>query len=572
MSWPRAALLGIVLVAGCPSRFDPRAEPLTATSNDPEARRAYREARERLDAGDFASARSRFHDFRAAHPEDPMAPGAALWEARAALGTGDGAAAIAIVEPMAKAREGDPVAERARFILGLSLARSESAADAARARELLRPFVAIIASGDDQVELHAALAEAALRLGDAPDALAEYGRFYEGARPAERVYIRMRTAALIEKLPADEAKAQRRRFGLEIEAAGGGIEVEKAAIGLALPLSGRNRLTGERALRGALLAAESIPAGSATLDLRVRDTESNPERAAQVVDELAKDGVVAVVGSPDRAEAQAQAARAEALGLPLLELAPDDAPRDKAGLVFKLVRPNPARAEALAARAVSLGAARIATLYPDNAYGKKMAEAFAERARAKGAKVVAEVPYDEKTTTFIAVAKKLVAEKPDAVFVPAAAVQLSLVASQLAASGVLVTQGGKGKGALLLATADGLSVKLLQSAGRYVQGAVLAPVFYADAADGRLGPFVEKFRGQYGEEPGAADALGYDAVQAVRGALGKIEKAEGRAELARRVAGGMEVGVTGVLGFAAGERGGTPQLYVVDGKAIRALR
>src|SRR6185369_10489226 len=66
----------IVMTSGCPSRFDPRAEPLTATSSDPEARRAYHEAREKLDSGEFREARARFHDFRAAHPEDPLVQGA----------------------------------------------------------------------------------------------------------------------------------------------------------------------------------------------------------------------------------------------------------------------------------------------------------------------------------------------------------------------------------------------------------------------------------------------------------------------------------------------------------------
>jgi branched-chain amino acid transport system substrate-binding protein len=204
-----------------------------------------------------------------------------------------------------------------------------------------------------------------------------------------------------------------------------------------------------------------------------------------------------------------------------------------------------------------------------------MADAFAQVARARGVPLVAELKYDERSTTFIQPVNKLSAARPDAVFVPAPATQLELVAAQLAASGVTKTQGAAGKkpGALLCATADGLSPKLLASAGRYVQGALLAPVFYPDAADQRIAPFVERFRALFGEEPGAADALSFDAVQAVRRGLDGLDLSEGREGLARRIAASDAVGVTGPLRFEArGARGGAAQIYVVDGDVIHAMR
>jgi len=52
-----------------------------------------------------------------------------------------------------------------------------------------------------------------------------------------------------------------------------------------------------------------------------------------------------------------------------------------------------------------------------------------------------------------------------------------------------------------------------------------------------------------------------------------VDPARGRADLARLVAAGRELGVTGTLGFGeGGERAGAPQLYVVEGDAIRAVR
>src|SRR5258708_5756434 len=175
--------LASIALCGCPAHLDLKTEPVKISSSNPAAQKMYNDARARLEAGDYREARVMFRNFRAQYPDDPLGPSAVLWEARADLGVGEAGAAQKLVEPLAARPAGDPVADRARLLLGLALARSSSTADAARSRELLRPFVGPMGSGDDAVELHAALAEASARLGDVGDSLAEYQRFYEGARP-----------------------------------------------------------------------------------------------------------------------------------------------------------------------------------------------------------------------------------------------------------------------------------------------------------------------------------------------------------------------------------------------------
>ena len=63
----------VALSAGCPTRFDPRAETLKS-SPDAEADHAYREARARLDVGDLKEAEARFATFLEKWPNDPLAP------------------------------------------------------------------------------------------------------------------------------------------------------------------------------------------------------------------------------------------------------------------------------------------------------------------------------------------------------------------------------------------------------------------------------------------------------------------------------------------------------------------
>ncbi|MEU7034495.1 ABC transporter substrate-binding protein [Streptomyces sp. NPDC046237] len=94
-------------------------------------------------------------------------------------------------------------------------------------------------------------------------------------------------------------------------------------IGALVPLTrpgwteaGRHLLTGLELGVGDVNAAGGI--AGAPLELVVRDTAADPQRAATAVDELAGLGVAAVVGEYHSVVARAAAARADALGLPFL--------------------------------------------------------------------------------------------------------------------------------------------------------------------------------------------------------------------------------------------------------------
>jgi branched-chain amino acid transport system substrate-binding protein len=214
---------------------------------------------------------------------------------------------------------------------------------------------------------------------------------------------------------------------------------------------------------------------------------------------------------------------------------------------------------------------------PDNPYGRKQAAAFVAAARAAGLQVVAEERYDPQATTFGPVVNRLKGRAFDGLFVPDRAAVLELLAPALARAGLWSRPAGgpagkKVRGFVLLSTAEGLSARLVRAAGRYVQGAVLAPGFYGDAEDERVAPFVASFREAYGEEPGLFEAFGHDAVRVVRAAVagGARTRADVRARLQR---GAVHTGVTGQVTFGPdGHRVDPPLLYQVDGERIRLLR
>jgi ABC-type branched-subunit amino acid transport system substrate-binding protein len=75
---------------------------------------------------------------------------------------------------------------------------------------------------------------------------------------------------------------------------------------------------GQHLLAGLELAVRDVNDAGGSLELMVRDTGADPQRAAAAVDELARMGVAALAGEYHSVVACAAAARADALGLPFL--------------------------------------------------------------------------------------------------------------------------------------------------------------------------------------------------------------------------------------------------------------
>ena len=134
---------------------------------------------------------------------------------------------------------------------------------------------------------------------------------------------------------------------------------------------------------------------------------------------------------------------------------------------------------------------------------------------------------------------------------------------------------GQPRPVLLLSTANELSHKLVESAGRYVQGALLCPGFFADDDDPRARGFVEAYRAAYGHDPHATEAYAYDAVAILRAVTGRGARTRGDVVKALGSVGGGPVlqGLTGNVAFGPDHgRVDSPLVYVVDGDDIHAVR
>jgi len=400
-------------------------------------------------------------------------------------------------------------------------------------------------------------------------------------------------AAFVEK----ETSAARHSLGFDAS----GVPVgpgDPTRIGLALPLSGKFKVVGEAALRAAMLAGGTPapgPTGNAgTTQLVVRDTATDPERAARGVSELTRgEAVIGIVGAASAKAGPGAIAQATEDGIAVLSL--EDVAPGALTTAFQMIHAPEMRAAALAKQAARLGARRFAILGPDSAAGKRLREAFRRSVAEAGGSVVSEASYVAGATSFAGPINTLKKTSFDAVFVPDSAERLPLIAPALAvadlwpqpwtkaAAAEAKATRPKGKDAsaahprpiLLLSTASDVSHKLVDSAGRYVQGALLCPGFFADDSEGRAHAFLEAYRAAYGQDPHATEAYTYDAVATFQSVV--RQGARTRGDVVKVLSGGATTpllqGLTGSVTFGPDHgRTDSPIVYVVDGTSIHAVK
>jgi ABC-type branched-subunit amino acid transport system substrate-binding protein len=312
----------------------------------------------------------------------------------------------------------------------------------------------------------------------------------------------------------------------------------------------------------------------------VRDTGGEPERASRGVAELAHDeSVIGILTASDRKVAATSLAAANENGVPTLAL--DDAAPGATSTAFQLIHAPDARVAALARAALKLGARDFAMLGPDSAAGKRLREAFRREVTAAGGRVTGEASYAPGATSFGTVVAAIKKTPPQVVFVADGADRLELIAPALAAADLWAAPWGaprpaaapgqpRARNVLLLSTASELSPRLLQNAGRYVQGALLSPGFYAAANDARARAFVDAYRAAYGSDPHATEAYAFDGANAFRAVT--AAGAHTRGDVLSALGGGTFDGLTGAMRFGPDHgRIDSPRIYVVSGDDIKPL-
>ncbi|HEX7406606.1 MAG TPA: ABC transporter substrate-binding protein [Candidatus Binatia bacterium] len=326
-----------------------------------------------------------------------------------------------------------------------------------------------------------------------------------------------------------------------------------AKVGCMLPLSGPSRQLGQRSLRALRLAF-----GAESDRLVVKDTGSDPVTAANMLDELARDpSVLVVIGPLEGDVAQGVAPRAEQAHLPLLLLSPGGGPTGPFVLQAGVGRSGEVHA-LLEYAMEKVRLRRFGVLYPKDAHGKELLEAFRTEVERRGGTVVgagAYPPGSENVASDVRIVKKWrQAQNLQAVFLPDSATAAAGFAKSLQETMPDVTllgvHGWEG-----LASPDGA-----------LNGVLFAEDFYGGSARAGTRAFVAAFLQTYDEAPGVAEAQAYDAALLARRALDT--GARSRSDLLRQLRGlGPVEAATGELKVTAEGVQRIPfLLQVYDGK------
>lgn len=330
---------------------------------------------------------------------------------------------------------------------------------------------------------------------------------------------------------------------------------QQRAVGVVLPLSGRYAPFGELVRKGIELAISEF----ATEPVRFiyLDSQADAKLAAKAVDELVNgDRVLAVIGPLMGDGALESVAIAEAAKVPLITLSHRQGLPEMGEYIFRNSLTTQQQVDTLADYAIDvLGLNTYAILAPDSRAGQEFSQQFASAIEDRGGDIEYRLTFKEQATDFrrqllimkgedpdapqqdhdIAVAPEAdgeelvdgediqIEEKPDwlptvdfeALFIPAYADSVALIAPQLAYYGIENVQ--------LFGMNGWNSPKLIQQAGRYTQGAIFSDGFYANSQEPQVARFVEQFKDRFSESPSIIEAQAYDCAKIVLTTLSQPE-------------------------------------------------
>lgn len=303
-----------------------------------------------------------------------------------------------------------------------------------------------------------------------------------------------------------------------------------AAIGCLLPLSGEYAEVGHQVKNGLELAALQ-----AHMSLAVEDCGSGADPTVAALEKLANDPkIVALIGFFPSAVAEAAAAAAQRLGVPLLALTQKKDVTQTGSFIFQDFLRPPLMLQALVSYTGSrMGWQRYAIICPDSKYGRTMARQFAEELNKHGMLLVSQVSYAEDGHNLAQAVQTLTTVNPgpdgrpslDAVFIPDEDRAVAAVASVLASTSQFRMP--------LLGTNILHTPSALQHDAR-LDGIFFPDGFFAGDPDPAVRAFVSDYQQQFQQTPSYLAAQGYSSLRLAGEAL-QGSPGIGRGEFAQKL-------------------------------------
>lgn len=333
-------------------------------------------------------------------------------------------------------------------------------------------------------------------------------------------------------------------------------------IGAIVPETGDFKNYGVAIREGIELALAEIQADpnySLELDVRFADTESEPEKAAEELEAMYKDGIPVVIGGVMSGEALAMVEGVLNRYDRILVSPSASTPRltGASNSFFRIYPSDFLEASKMALFASqTLNLEEVVIMAETQEYATGIQTVFAQEFERLGGKVVEVVDYPPNTVDFSGLADRVVTLDPPAVYVA------GYDAGIAEAIRALKADGYEGK---ILTTAAFATPTAIALAGDAAVGVLLTKVvFEADSEFAHVQRFVQAYEAKYGKKPDLFAAHGYDAMKLVSEAL------EGRTLITSEIIKGLRgvkdfPGVTGSIQFdEKGDVKKFPRVYLVS--------
>jgi len=342
---------------------------------------------------------------------------------------------------------------------------------------------------------------------------------------------------------------------------GGEGTVELAVV---LPLTGEWAIYGEPIRQGVELAIEEVRERKDLpyrVKFEIRDSESDPVRAAEVLENAYRDGALAAIGGVTSAEALSMVPVAEDRERLLLSPSASSPALSGISRYFFRVFPSDFREGTTMGNFVAqkLHITNLTILSADTEYAQSISEVFEAAFERHGSEVLVTIVYPEDTEDFSDYVSQALEPEPQAIYVADFAEPVSRILAEAKAQGF----GGK-----LLTTSAFNAPEILAAAGEDAEDVILTQTAFepGHSDNPAVQEFVRRYEEAYGTTPGTFAAHGYDALNVLVDALeGMSLQTTGELIKGLRSLGNDYSGVTGAIQFdERGDVGQFPRVYILQ--------
>lgn len=293
-----------------------------------------------------------------------------------------------------------------------------------------------------------------------------------------------------------------------------GEEVVK--FGAVLPLTGEAAIYGQPVQRGIDLAFEHLQSQQDLpyeLALVTVDSESDPEKAGELLKQVYRDGALAAIGGVTTAEALQMVAVSDEADKVLISPSASTPQLSGISKNFYRVFPSDAREGATMGNFATqkLKAEKVVILAKEDAYAKGIQEVFKTEFERYGGEVLDLIEFPSLGSDLSGLVERVMTLGPDAVYLAAYAPDLAQMIRHLR------NQGYKGT---IFTTSAFAAPEIIAQVGRPAEGVFLTQaVFDIDSEDPIIRNFIDAYRAKYSLEPDLYAAHGYDSVMVLVEAL-----------------------------------------------------